>query len=825
MRNLTSPAFFCVLLLAAVAPALGQDEQKTGHFQATFEERSPHSDKDKLGDRVGIGPDQRKEYDLSTVTFDLYVPEAYKPDAGYGLVVFLASRDNARPYPDWDKVLDKRKLLWVGVPAFDPEAGFIKHLGSALDAAHNMSKQYKLDASRVYVAGVAGPMGASILGPHFPDVFGGGGLYMMGSRFFKPTQGPGENGAQLGAEFRAPDAQTLAAAKKAQRYVWITGATSTDLGPRDKAAHAGYKAEGFEKLELIEIPEQGNVVPSPPFFEAGLTRLDDMKNGADTVTVIGGENRDPNAFDPSRPQPTPLKTGEFKIKFDKRSPHSEPRTFNRLWKTGRGDDYDLGEVSFQMYVPEDYEHGQPYGLMVSMSSSSEVDDGQILHPGWRTICDKQRLIWIGASGTNPKTEALNRIGPALDAVLNVRMQYTIDDDRIYSVGLGDGAISACQLVLGYPDVFDGGLFMQGGGFYRDLTEGNRRLVAGFPPPPNSSMRDAKQRSRLCFIAGGQGQLKELVDLIRVKGYENDGFRFVLFVNVDNLGNNVPGGVSFGKGIEEMDKVLAGSDRPLLAIASRLERAGRLGEAWLAYAKVAQRTDSDKRREQAEEAIAKLREKRDQRIVAAKNALAAGKTDEAKVMFESIIKDFEVLATDEPARWLALEQPPRVPGAGDPRGGGRPGDKPPGGFFGTGGGRSTDAPNDGDKPDATPDDAPPASTADPRVEALAQRRFDAAKRLAESNVVVGYRELREIAERFANTQAGAAAKQAADAIWADDARRKQIVDREARQLLVIARRYLDAGNTASAKEKLTQLLEQYPDADAAKAAKELLDGIK
>lgn len=806
------PAMLCVLCLGPMNGASAQDEAQTGHFQATFEERSPLSEKDKLGERIGLPPEQRKDYELSALKFDLYVPKDYKPDAGYGLIVYLASRETARPYPDWDKALDKQKLLWVGVPAFDQEAGIVQHLGSALDAAQHMTKQYKLDASRVYVAGIAGPMGASILGPHFPDVFGGGGLYMMGSRFFKAAKAPGEDGKQFPAEFRPPEAQTLANAKKTQRYVWITGATSTDLGPRDKAVFEAYKAEGFVKVDLFEIPEQGNVVPSPEWFEKGLARLEALKAGGAVADAGDAPNaNDPNSApnDPNnppqptveatQPDPTPAKTGTFKTKFEHRSPLSEPRAFSRMWRIGRaGDDYDISKTSYQVYVPDDYELGKAYGLMVSLSSSSEFDDGQILHPDWRSVCDKQRLIWVGAGGAGPTDEPHKRLGLALDAVANIRMQYTIDDDRIYTVGLGDGAVTACQLAIGYPDVFDGGLFLQGGGFYRDLIEDNRKLEAGFAPPPSNSMRDARLRSRLCFLAGSAGQLKDLVELIRVKGYESDGFRQVLSVTVDKLGNSVPGGVSFGKGIEALDKILAGSDRPLLSIASRLERAGRLGEAWVAYAKVVQRTEDDKRREQAEAALAKLRQQRDQRIVAAKQALADNKQGEAKTLLEALVKDFGQLATDEPARLLAALEDVRA--------------------------RPATASSRPNTTDAGAADAPPASV-NPRVEALAQRKLENAQKLAERDVVLAYRELREIAERYAATQAGAAAKQAADAIWADDAKRQLITEREAGQLLALARRYIAANNVASARDKLTQVIDLYPDSTAADTAKKLLADLK
>jgi hypothetical protein len=775
------------------------DPPKTGQFSETFKDRSPLSDMKVLGDRLGIPQAGLVDYDLASESFTVYVPNDYKADGSYGLIVFLNQDDNSAPYPGWTGVFDKHKFIWVcaAKSAVREEKAFARHLGLALDGAANLSAKYKIDPARVYVSGLAGTSSSSMLGVVFPDAFTGGSLSMFGSRFYKASKGPGENGAVTNPAYKTPADALLKLAKDARCHVLITGEKSPNLGPIDRSVFEGYKADGFKAIDLMEIPNAANVVPPAEWLEKGLVKLDDLRKALkDLPPVAVVPPVDPKNPNPTTPPVAPaveVKKGAYQVTFDKRSPYSVVAQLSRVLPTVTRTtaEYDISKESFHVYVPAHYAPGKPFGLLVSLTSEVVGFTDQQQAGLWKNAIDKRNMIYVGINNCPPAAGDQKRIGLALDAVENIKQRYTIDDDRIYMIGVSQASPHVAKAALNFPQVFNGAIFLQGAAFYRDVVDGNVKILGGITPPANATLKEAKGASRFAFVLADSGQNRQILGAL-VKNWQTDGFTHAKIVEVAKLGNNIPGVASVGLAIDDVDKPLAKTDQRLMGEASRAERMKKLGEAWLLYEKAALRSTDDKRKADAEAKAEALRKQHEEGLAAARKTLAAGDAAAAKTALEKLEKEFGKMPSEEVETLLATLAPSK------------PGPRTPG----------------------TPGTS---TTPVAGAETIAKNRLEAARKLLATNLAAGYKDLRDIAERYGQTPAGKEALAEADKTWADPEKRKliesQTLEAEATRLLVAAKRFLDAGDIANAREKLNQIMEDYPDSKVSSDAAALLVGIK
>src|SRR5881628_142291 len=109
-----------IALIAPAAPALAADEPKVGAYQATFTDRSPQSPIEYQARRFGWNITQlraseyEKDYDLGAESFEVNVPESYKPGDGWGLFVWVSAGGRGNLHEAWRDVLEKHKLIWIG---------------------------------------------------------------------------------------------------------------------------------------------------------------------------------------------------------------------------------------------------------------------------------------------------------------------------------------------------------------------------------------------------------------------------------------------------------------------------------------------------------------------------------------------------------------------------------------------------------------------------------------------------------------------------------------------------------------------------------------
>ena len=139
------------------------------------------------------------DYELPNESFEVRVPNTYTPaDPGWGLVVWVSPMNSgAPPRRDWSDILDSHKLIWIGADGSGNERAAWCRIGLAIDAAYNLQQRYRIDPTRIYVAGMSGGSKiAGLLGLAYPDVFAGG-IYCCGVSFYKDIDAPAPPGEHL----------------------------------------------------------------------------------------------------------------------------------------------------------------------------------------------------------------------------------------------------------------------------------------------------------------------------------------------------------------------------------------------------------------------------------------------------------------------------------------------------------------------------------------------------------------------------------------------------------------------------------------------------
>ena len=264
---------FFFLLFGPSGAVLGGDDRafSVGSSALVFEETSPASSDPELKRRFGATNDP-PAFDLSKEKFRVIIPSTYRPDAAWGLFVWI----DASPQPlisrDWEAILASKKLLFVAAHDTGNTRNLFDRCRLAIDAVYNMKKRFRIDPDRVYVSGHSGGgRVASTLGIAYADVFAGS-FPIVGVNFYKPIP-TGEPNQSWFPNYR-PDPKILEAAKAKNRYVLLTGEKDFNLENTLRVFRDGFKAAGFRHVLYLEVPGMGHARPSGEWFARGIEFLD-----------------------------------------------------------------------------------------------------------------------------------------------------------------------------------------------------------------------------------------------------------------------------------------------------------------------------------------------------------------------------------------------------------------------------------------------------------------------------------------------------------------------------------------------------------------------
>jgi hypothetical protein len=270
---MTAPiaGWFC-LLMAATTPAQAGDfpEFKTGQYDITFEESSLDAAPAEVVRRLFLDQEP-PAYDIATETFRVWVPNAYAHDREWGLFVWVDAGDRPRIPEEWEEILSEHKLLAIAAYRSGNPRHPATRIQLAVDAAFNMRRRFHITPRRVYISGLSGGGRiASMAGIAYADVFSGT-FPIVGANFYKPMPAPG--GRHYPPSF-APVGTILAAAKRRNRFVLLTGSKDFNRENTRDVYRRGFKAEGFRHVLYLEVPEMGHALPSGEWFAKGLDFLD-----------------------------------------------------------------------------------------------------------------------------------------------------------------------------------------------------------------------------------------------------------------------------------------------------------------------------------------------------------------------------------------------------------------------------------------------------------------------------------------------------------------------------------------------------------------------
>lgn len=254
--------------------------------------------------------------------------------------------------------------------------------------------------------------------------------------------------------------------------------------------------------------------------------------------------------------------GTFETAFSESAPLAEIDVF--LDRFGRSEsyiakadpalgEYDLAKESFQVHVPKSYREGDGWGLFVWISPT---ESGRVPTSGTRAALEKHKLIWVGADRVGNKRMTWNRVDLALDAAHNMPAFYDLDSQRVYVGGYSGGGRVASALVLNFPEVFKGGLFIYGVDFYRRVEipgQPGNYWPHWFPAPEKARLELVKAGSRLVLLTGEE-DFNRLQTSVLAQRYRAEGFEHVTYIEIPGAGHyDWPARKWFSQGLAGLDE--------------------------------------------------------------------------------------------------------------------------------------------------------------------------------------------------------------------------------------------------------------------------------
>jgi hypothetical protein len=245
-----------------------------------------------------------------------------------------------------------------------------------------------------------------------------------------------------------------------------------------------------------------------------------------------------------------FKTGQHDITFAESSPDAAPAEVVRRLDVDQGPPaYDIATEKFHVWVPNAYAHDREWGLFVWV----DAGDAPRFHEDWDAVLSEHKLLAIAAYDSGNRRHAVSRMQLAVDAAFNMRHRFNITPRRVYISGVSGGGRVASMIGIAYADVFSGTFPIVGANFYKPIpAPGGGNYPAAFAPV-GTILALAKERNRFVFLTGSKDfNRKNTKDVYR-RGFEAEGFRHVLYLEVPSMGHALPSREWFAKGLDFLDR--------------------------------------------------------------------------------------------------------------------------------------------------------------------------------------------------------------------------------------------------------------------------------
>ncbi len=144
----------------------------------------------------------------------------------------------------------------------------------------------------------------------------------------------------------------------------------------------------------------------------------------------------------------------------------------------------LQDYNFDLYIPDDYDGSEAYGLVVFINSGN---NGGVMSQ-WIDVLDDRKLIWVSGDQIGNPIFINIRMGVGMAAALRMQEIFNIDSNRIYTSGNSGGARMAHNLAFIYPETFKGAMPSCGGSYIRQVDQdyetqepdGNYEAILNYP---------------------------------------------------------------------------------------------------------------------------------------------------------------------------------------------------------------------------------------------------------------------------------------------------------------------------------------------------------
>ncbi len=221
---------------------------RTGEFQLIFTLAEVAGADSALAVETIIAPDE-------PITWEVYVPESYKPENPTGLMVYISPSRSGDIPRRWKSVMDKRNIVWIAANHSGNRVKVARRAIYAIVAPTLAGNHYKIDPERIYVSGFSGGSRiAGMVAADYPQLF-------KGAIF------------NCGIDFWGNDPPRQFELVKKNHYVFVTGTRDHAL-EQTKRVHKQYLSFGVENSLLMVIRGMTHKNPGTGKFDEAIVYLD-----------------------------------------------------------------------------------------------------------------------------------------------------------------------------------------------------------------------------------------------------------------------------------------------------------------------------------------------------------------------------------------------------------------------------------------------------------------------------------------------------------------------------------------------------------------------
>lgn len=246
----------------------------------------------------------------------------------------------------------------------------------------------------------------------------------------------------------------------------------------------------------------------------------------------------------------PFTPGKQTIQFTRSALQSAAdEVKSRLHSVEEPGPFDITREKFQLIVPKNYTHAEPWGLFIWINAG----DAPNIPPDWEAMLAARKLLFIGAFKSGNPRNIFDRVRLALDANIGMRGRFNIDGRRVYLSGFSGGARVASMVGVAYGDMFSGTVPFMGVNFYTELPAGEGRKFGVSYIPDDEVLELARQKCRYVLVTGEKDFNRVNTRSAYENGFVKEKFASVHYLEVPGLGHALPGAKTLGECLDFLDR--------------------------------------------------------------------------------------------------------------------------------------------------------------------------------------------------------------------------------------------------------------------------------